>query len=247
MGCGELVSGNEMAGTAGRPLCYPAGMLGIAEEWEGGIEEFVEEANRHLAELLPMDRSARPKDEVNARLVRHYTTEGLLPLPRREGREARYARLHLLSLLALRRLMADGLSGKALIAALNARSEEELAHLAQEGNLGLEGRAFASSHLSVPTSALAYVQHLMAGTSSSSPATFSVRPVDASPLFSSAPCSCDLAAPEGRVKAGDAGAGGPRPDAGNRRNVPAPRNERERQALLDALWASLVDAGQVEP
>ncbi|AZI45188.1 hypothetical protein EHF33_19950 (plasmid) [Deinococcus psychrotolerans] len=69
-------------------------MLGISQDWEGGIEDFVEEANQRLAEVLPLDRASRPKDEVNARLVRHYTTEGLLPAPRREGREARYGRLH---------------------------------------------------------------------------------------------------------------------------------------------------------
>ena len=71
--------------------------------WTGGIEALVGEANRWLGQLLPADRAARPKDEVNPRLVRHYTTQGLLPAPRREGRDARYDRLHLMALLALRR------------------------------------------------------------------------------------------------------------------------------------------------
>ncbi|GGS40545.1 MerR family transcriptional regulator [Deinococcus knuensis] len=108
-------------------------MLGIAQDWVGGIDEFVAEANVWLSRLLPEDRAGRPKDEVNTRLVRHYTTSGLLPAPRREGREARYDRLHLLHLLALRRLMADGLSGKALFAALSGRSEADLERLAQWG------------------------------------------------------------------------------------------------------------------
>ena len=93
-------------------------MLGIDERWSGGIDALVTEANRLLAQLLPGDRAARLKDEMNPRLVRHYTTVGLLPAPTREGREARYGRGHLLGLLALRRLMADGLSGKALVGAL---------------------------------------------------------------------------------------------------------------------------------
>lgn len=111
-------------------------MLGIDERWSGGIDALVTEANRLLAQLLPGDRAARLKDEMNPRLVRHYTTVGLLPAPTREGREARYGRGHLLGLLALRRLMADGLSGKALVGALIGRSEQELADLARTGVTG---------------------------------------------------------------------------------------------------------------
>lgn len=115
--------------------------LNIAGDWVGGIEQLVHEANARLVYLLPEDRSGRPKDEVNARLVRHYTTQGLLGAPRREGREARYTRRHLLELLALRRLMADGLGGKVLMSALEYRSEEELAALATQGSDGLEGQS----------------------------------------------------------------------------------------------------------
>ncbi|NTY02586.1 MerR family transcriptional regulator [Deinococcus sp. JMULE3] len=115
---------------------YPEAVLGIEERWSGGIDALVSEANRLLAQLLPGDRAARLKDEMNPRLVRHYTTVGLLPAPTREGREARYGRAHLLGLLALRRLMADGLSGKALVGALLGRSEEELADLALTGVTG---------------------------------------------------------------------------------------------------------------
>ncbi|GGL18819.1 MerR family transcriptional regulator [Deinococcus radiotolerans] len=113
-------------------------MLGLDERWSGGIDALVAEANRLLAQLLPEDRAARLKDEVNPRLVRHYTTVGLLPAPTREGREARYGRVHLLGLLALRRLMADGLSGKALAGALTGRSEQDLADLARMGVTGEE-------------------------------------------------------------------------------------------------------------
>lgn len=110
-------------------------MIDVQADWSGGIEALVEEANRWLGRLLPTDRASRPKDEVNPRLVRHYTTQGLLPAPRREGRDARYGRLHLVALLALRRLMADGLSGKALTAALTGQAEPALERLALEGIL----------------------------------------------------------------------------------------------------------------
>ncbi|MPY67723.1 MerR family transcriptional regulator [Deinococcus sp. SDU3-2] len=117
-------------------------MIDVQADWSGGIEALVEEANLWLARLLPADRASRPKDEVNPRLVRHYTTQGLLPAPRREGRDARYGRLHLMALLALRRLMADGLSGRALIAALGGQDEAGLEQLALEGVLeGTKGPA----------------------------------------------------------------------------------------------------------
>ncbi|MFB9993260.1 MerR family transcriptional regulator [Deinococcus oregonensis] len=119
--------------------------LEIRSDWAGGIEQLVQEANRRLVHLLPEDRSGRPKDEVNARLVRHYTTQGLLSAPRREGREARYMRTHLLELLALRRLMADGLGGKVLMSALEGRTEKELATLAMRGSDGLAAAGSGSA------------------------------------------------------------------------------------------------------
>ena len=130
-------------------------MMDVPADWAGGIEDLVEEANRWLAHLLPADRAARPKDEVNPRLVRHYTTQGLLPAPRREGRDARYSRVHLMALLALRRLMADGLGGKALDAALGGRDEQAFERLAVDGALEGGGEpAYADN------AALRYVREL---------------------------------------------------------------------------------------
>lgn len=117
----------------------------VPDNWKGGIEELVAEANARLQAVLPDDRAARPKDEVNARLVRHYTTQGLLPAPWREGREARYGALHLLSLLALRRLMAYGLSGKALYAALDGKTLQQLTELITLGTGGVEGLAWPAN------------------------------------------------------------------------------------------------------
>lgn len=143
-------------------------MLDIAPDWTGGIDAFVDTANTWLPRLLPLDRAARPKDEVNARLVRHYTTVGLLSLPTREGREARYDRRHLLQLLALRRVMADGLSGKALYSVLSGQDEDGLARLAVEGAT-LELEAVAASPAS--SDALSYLQELKARQNASSSAT----------------------------------------------------------------------------
>lgn len=130
-------------------------MIAVPADWTGGIEDLVAEANRWLADLLPADRAARPKDEVNPRLVRHYTTQGLLPAPRREGRDARYSRVHLMALLALRRLMADGLGGKALDAALGGRDEQAFERLAVDGALEGGGEpAYADN------AALRYIREL---------------------------------------------------------------------------------------
>lgn len=143
-------------------------MLDIAPDWTGGIDEFVKEANIWLARLLPEERAGRPKDEVNPRLVRHYTTAGLLPTPRKEGREARYDRTHLLHLLALRRLMADGLSGRVLAGTLSGRSLTQLERLAQWGaGEPSDVQAVRSSTLphfiqGAPSSALGYLEALKA-------------------------------------------------------------------------------------
>nr|WP_281378334.1 MerR family transcriptional regulator [Deinococcus budaensis] len=107
--------------------------------------------------MLPVDRASRPKDEVNPRLVRHYTTQGLLPAPRREGRDARYGRLHLVALLALRRLMADGLGGKALTAAVAGQDEATLERLALEGAVDQQDAPDADDN-----DALRYLRNLSA-------------------------------------------------------------------------------------
>lgn len=81
------------------------------------LDGFVEAANLLLPQFLPDDDSdargdargdARLKGEVNVRLVRHLATLGLLDEAGREGREARYEFRHLLQLLVVRRLMAEG-------------------------------------------------------------------------------------------------------------------------------------------
>lgn len=78
------------------------------------LSELVDVANRLLPTLLPKDARGRVAEDVNPRLVRHYTTQGLLPEPRKEGREARYLYEHLLKLLVVRRLLAEGFSSQAI-------------------------------------------------------------------------------------------------------------------------------------
>jgi DNA-binding transcriptional MerR regulator len=87
------------------PLSF-ASLTSRDQTWN--LEEFVDEVNGALPEVVPGDAAPRAKAEVNARLIRHYATEGVLPKPLKEGVEARYDGDHLVRVLALRRLLADG-------------------------------------------------------------------------------------------------------------------------------------------
>lgn len=87
------------------PVTY-ASLTARDRDW--GLDDFVAEVNRLLPEVVPGDAAARGKLEITPRLVRHYTTEGVLPRPLKEGVEARYDGDHLVRALALRRLLAEG-------------------------------------------------------------------------------------------------------------------------------------------
>lgn len=93
------------------------------------LAEFVDAVNALLPDYLPKDASGRLADEVNPRLVRHYATLGLLPEPGKEGREARYLFEHLLHLLVVRKLLAEGFGSSAIRDAVAGCSVEELTAL----------------------------------------------------------------------------------------------------------------------
>jgi DNA-binding transcriptional MerR regulator len=135
--------------------------------WTGTLDDLATLANTLLPQYLPLDRSSRTGssragDEVNPRLIRHYTTQGLLDPPLKEGREARYTRHHLLQLLTLRRLMTDGHSAQALQSLLSDQSDAELEALltgelrlqVQTGNPALDYLAKLRTDSSSPPSAV---------------------------------------------------------------------------------------------
>jgi len=95
------------------------------------LNEFVEVANGLLPSYLPKDATGRSSDEINVRLVRHYATQGLLQEALKEGREARYVFDHLLQLLVVRKLLADGFSAAATKQVMEGRTNEELESLLQ--------------------------------------------------------------------------------------------------------------------
>ncbi|GGR35932.1 MerR family transcriptional regulator [Deinococcus ruber] len=139
----------------------------LPNPWSGNLDELAQLANSLLPQYLPLDRSSRTQDEVNPRLIRHYTTQGLLDPPLKEGREARYTRRHLLQLLTLRRLMTEGHSAQALQSLLSRQSDD-----------ALEALLVGKSQLQVQTSnpALDYLEALKRPLSSSAPVARAALP-----------------------------------------------------------------------
>ena len=95
-----------------------------AASWS--LDEFVEAANQLLPEVLP-NSDLPAKATLNARLVRHYTTEGILPRPLKDGAQARYDTDHLVRVLTLRRLAAEGYASGVAGAFLARHDREALA------------------------------------------------------------------------------------------------------------------------
>ena len=75
--------------------------------------------------------SDRVRDLPDRRTVRYYTTLGLLDRPTIQGRTAFYGRRHLLQLVAVKRLQANGLSLSAIQSRLIGLADTELAKLAR--------------------------------------------------------------------------------------------------------------------
>ncbi len=122
-------------------------------EWD--LDAFVQIANDLLPQFLPLDAENRrtTPETVNPRLVRYYTTQGVLDRPLRQGRESRYGYRHLLQLLVVRRLLNEGYS-------TNAIQPITL----QQGNQDLEALLQGGVQLTVKTvnPALAFLQSVQA-------------------------------------------------------------------------------------
>lgn len=90
------------------------------------MEELVKLSQR-LIDLLPEGDSKRIRWLPNERLVRYYTTLGLLDRPAAiKGRTAFYNLRHLLQVLAIKTLQAEGLSLQECQQRLAGRSDQEL-------------------------------------------------------------------------------------------------------------------------
>ncbi|MBX3167784.1 MAG: MerR family transcriptional regulator [Candidatus Eremiobacteraeota bacterium] len=120
-------------------------------------DQFVQLVNRLLPDFLPdVGFSQKVREEVNLRLIRHYTSIGTLDEPGKLGKESRYSFRHLLQLLLVRRLLAQGYSSGNIdefprrqsnqqLLALLERNEPALPRLLHQENPGESALEFLDS------------------------------------------------------------------------------------------------------
>ncbi|GAB2820482.1 hypothetical protein GCM10022221_18000 [Actinocorallia aurea] len=89
-------------------------------------------ASRAAEALADLDVNGRVQEVPNARLIRWYTTLGLLDPPLRHGRTARYTRRHLLQLVAVKRRQAAGRSLAEIQVELLQAPDQRLARISGE-------------------------------------------------------------------------------------------------------------------
>jgi DNA-binding transcriptional MerR regulator len=106
------------------------------------LDKFVQVTNALLPQYLPEERfpvgdatrsHTRVREEVTPRLVRHYTTLGMLDEPVKAGRYAVYTYRHLLQILVVRRLLAEGFGTRAIDKLATSKNNAELEALLQGG------------------------------------------------------------------------------------------------------------------
>lgn len=98
------------------------------------LEELVQVANELLPQFLPGEKAhTRVREDVTPRLIRHYTGQGMLDEPLKEGREARYTYRHLLQVLLVRRLLTEGYGASVIDTLARSKDNSELEALLQGG------------------------------------------------------------------------------------------------------------------
>lgn len=98
------------------------------------LDEFVEAVNQLLPQFSPFQKShTRVREEITPRLVRHYTSQGMLDEPLKEGRYATYTYRHLLQMLVVRRLLTEGYGATAINDLAKSKNNAELESLLQGG------------------------------------------------------------------------------------------------------------------
>ena len=107
------------------------------------LDALVVLVNELLPRFLPPESG--DKALVSVRLARYFQTHGLLDEPFKIGREARYGARHLLQLLAVRRLMAQGYSTNSLSDLLKNASDDALQRLIEGETPSLEPQSAQSS------------------------------------------------------------------------------------------------------
>lgn len=95
-----------------------------------GAVELADEAARLVADLVPRQDRASVAEVPDERIVRYYSTEGLISAPEgRQGTAAVYGYTHLLQLLVIKRLQADHLPIRKIRELVEGKSVAELEKL----------------------------------------------------------------------------------------------------------------------
>lgn len=94
------------------------------------LEEFTDLVNQLLPQYLP---ESKDQNDINPRLIRSYTTQGMLDEPGRSGKYAVYTYRHLLQILVIRRLLHEGISTSAINRLATEKSNTELENLLTGG------------------------------------------------------------------------------------------------------------------
>jgi DNA-binding transcriptional MerR regulator len=116
------------------------------------LEDFVQITNALLPLYLPTQKAhSRVREDITPRLVRHYTSLGAMDEPLKVGRNATYTYRHLLQLLVVRRLMAQGYGASAIDDLTISQSNAELEALLQGG---------AQLSVTPANPALGFLQHI---------------------------------------------------------------------------------------
>lgn len=208
-------------------------------EWD--LEAFVQVANDLLPQYLPpaADTRSRSAEAVNPRLVRYYTTQGVLDRPARQGREARYTYRHLLQLLVVRRLLAEGYSTTAIQPITTEKSDADLEALLQGG---------IQITVEAANPALAFLQSVKARKAPNSPPPPSPSSPDQPSKLFNQPTSSRSASSTGKrsASAGDAfsdtfGGLSNQPDQLNQLNQPEPVSRWRRIEILPGLEVQVRD------
>jgi DNA-binding transcriptional MerR regulator len=95
------------------------------------LEELAIIANELLPQVLPALKpnikvNTKLSEEITPRLIRYYTSQGVLDDPIREGKYAFYNQRHLLQLLVCRRLLTEGFTVAVILAIAKHKTNADL-------------------------------------------------------------------------------------------------------------------------
>jgi hypothetical protein len=174
---------------------------------------------------LPEDRAqSRIREEITPRLVRHYTSLGMLDEPLKVGREARYIYRHLLQVLLVRRLLTEGYGSSAIDQLAKSKTNAELENLLQGG---------VQLTVAPANPALAYLQQIQQRTRGSDASEAMEVPV--SPIAPVVP-SPSLPKPSQWIRIEIL----PGLELHIRNDFTAPNSSQEQQTLMQLLLSSLL-------